>query len=424
MQSQGLSNLTTQEFLISFLQKIEQNAGSDQFFVTTLNLIGNYFSFSSACIILETFNWTKNLSSKVKNYYDANQLSLSSQNLKILENITKYYDQSLNNGECICLSDQDKTLPANISISLTENHLGSLILVPIVYQSKYLATLICYPDNYDYQLTQENINLLKCISTQYGLILNQLELEINLEKQTQINSDLELKVTKDEYLLQMNHELRTPMTAIIGFAKMLKKQIYGELNPKQMQYTQGIYDAALYLLGLINDLLDITKLEACQEKLLIEEILVEEICQSSLSLLEAKAQEQKLSLNLVINSDIKYFYGDLQKIKQILLNLLSNAIKFTENGSVTLKVERNLKNIEFSVIDTGIGINKSHQKQIFEPFCQLHTTLHSKHKGTGLGLALSIKWAQLHGGDIFLISEEGKGSCFTCRLPVNSSQLD
>ena len=419
MESQELSNLKSEEFLRCFLEKIGKHRNLDQFFVTTLNLISYYFSFSSSCLILEQFNWKKKLKLKLNSYYSSNQFFLSPSHIKTLQNITKYYHKLLNKDEYISLCSQDKNLPLEISLCLKEQNLGFVILIPIRCDNKYLGTLIGYSANYNYQLIPEDINLLKIVSSQYRLILNQLELEINLKKQKQINKKLEIQASKNQYILQMNHELRTPMTAIIGFAKMLKKQIYGKLNPKQMQYTQGIYEAGTYLLGLINDLLDITKLEATQEELFIEKVFVEDICQSSLSLVKAKAEEQKLGLNLVIKSDIEYFYADNQKIKQILVNLLSNAIKFTETGSVTLKVERNLDNIEFSVIDTGIGIKKSYQKKIFEPFCQLNTHLHSKNKGTGLGLALSIKLAKLHGGDIVLTSEEGKGSCFTCYLPLN-----
>jgi signal transduction histidine kinase len=418
MQSKLLSNLESQDFLRSFIEEMDKNLSLDDFFSITLDLICNYFSFSSSCVILANFNLTENSESKVNSYYVSKEFYSLHQTIKLLENIIPCYHSLLINGNYVTLSDRAKSLPKNVSEILKEYELNFLGLVPINYRKKYLGTIIFFQQNYEDQLTEIKLNLLSSISTLYGIFLHQIHLETTLKEEQKINTKLKINASKREYLLQMNHELKTPMTSIIGFAKMLKQQIYGELNPKQMEYTKKIYDAGIYLLALINDLLDITKIEANKEKLFIEKIVIEEICQASLSLVQVKAKEQKLTLNLVIDSDINYFYGDTRKLQQILVNLLSNAVKFTETGGVTLKVEKKLTTLEFSVIDTGIGIKKSAQQKIFQPFFQLKTHLHKRHRGTGLGLALSIKLARLHGGDITLISEEGKGSCFTCHLPL------
>jgi signal transduction histidine kinase len=133
---------------------------------------------------------------------------------------------------------------------------------------------------------------------------------------------------------------------------------------------------------------------------------------------QSKAREQGIDLNLEIAQDVDVCMTDQKRLKQILLNLLSNAIKFTERGSVTLKVERYSNKLTFSVIDTGIGIKPEDQLLLFQPFKQIYNSLSRKQKGTGLGLAVSKKLAQLHGGDITLVSEEGKGSCFILHLPI------
>ncbi|HAC65653.1 MAG TPA: hypothetical protein DCF68_19505 [Cyanothece sp. UBA12306] len=172
------------------------------------------------------------------------------------------------------------------------------------------------------------------------------------------------------------------------------------------------------LLALVNDFLDLSKIEAQKEEIFLETIAVEDICLSAISMIESKAKEQGLDLIVDIGSNVDFCTVDQRRIKQILLNLLSNAIKFTEKGSVTLKVKSNLELLSFCVIDTGIGIKKDDQEKLFQAFQQIQNHLSRKHKGTGLGLILSRKLAQLHGGDLTLTSEIGKGSCFTLHLPI------
>ncbi|MGL5032784.1 MAG: ATP-binding protein, partial [Microcystaceae cyanobacterium] len=136
------------------------------------------------------------------------------------------------------------------------------------------------------------------------------------------------------------------------------------------------------------------------------------------SMIQNQAKEQGLALNLELGPDVNICMTDQKRLKQILLNLLSNAIKFTERGSVTLKVERDRNQLIFRIIDTGIGIKKADQSRLFQPFQQIPNALNRKRQGTGLGLALSRKLAQLYGGDITVVSEEGKGSCFSLHLPI------
>jgi signal transduction histidine kinase len=199
---------------------------------------------------------------------------------------------------------------------------------------------------------------------------------------------------------------------------MLKDELYGPLNDKQKQYIQGIYNSGEHLLSLVNDFLDIAKLEACREELFLEMVAVEDICLASFSMVQSRAKEQGLALKLELGEGVGICMADQKRLKQILINLLSNAIKFTEEGSVTLRVEGDHQELRFSVIDTGIGISPHHQTQLFQPFSQIPNPLSRKHKGTGLGLALSKKLAQLHGGDITLRSQVGQGSCFTLHLPL------
>ena len=229
---------------------------------------------------------------------------------------------------------------------------------------------------------------------------------------------------KTEFLANMSHELRTPLTSILGFSNLLLEQIFGSLNAKQLQYIACISSSGEHLLSLINDLLDLSKIEAGKEDLSLEVIDVEEICQACLDLIQEQANKQGIELIMIIASGVITCIADQRRLKQILFNLLSNAVKFTEFGTVTLKINKTEGEINFSVIDTGIGITESDQATLFEPFRQLDSSFKRKYQGTGLGLALTRKLAQLHGGDITVTSQVGHGSCFNVYLPENPPGWD
>jgi len=226
---------------------------------------------------------------------------------------------------------------------------------------------------------------------------------------------------KSEFLTYMSHELRTPLNSILGLSNLLLEQIFGPLNEKQQQYIAGISSSGQHLLNLINDLLDLSKIEAGKEELSLETIQVEEVCQTCLSLIQEQARNLGLQLSLVMAAEVTTCIADKRRLQQILFNLLSNAVKFTEAGSVTLKVEQTEDTINFSVIDTGIGISAANQASLFQPFRQLDSD-NRKPEGTGLGLALSRKLAHLQGGDITVTSKLGCGSCFTLYLPREPEQ--
>ncbi len=405
-----MSPIKSQEILACIINKMEENIDVDEFFQTTLKLLCEYLS-ADGCLFIEQ---NIDLQSQVYSYYLFSNFVQGDKLIKTLREIANFYHSSLAGGNSILITQEDQGLSVNMSLLLQKNNLDSLRLSPITYRNYYFGQLGCYWHNHSHSCSQEQLTVLQVIASQYAIFLYQKKLEENLQPTKKILTDI-------DYLSNISHELRTPISAIIGFSKMLNKQLYGELNPKQLQYVSGIYDSGVFLLDLINDLLDISKIEAQKEQLLIEKISVEELCQSSMSLVQEKAREQELNLILTVSTNVNYCLADKRRLKQILVNLLSNAVKFTEKGSITLKVESKPKKLEFSVIDTGIGIKESEQKKLFKPFCQLNSHLHYKHRGTGLGLALSRKLARLHGGDITLMSQEGKGSCFTLYLPLTNN---
>ena len=229
---------------------------------------------------------------------------------------------------------------------------------------------------------------------------------------------------RDEFFATMSHELRAPLANILGFAKMLRDRVYGPLNARQYQYASSLYNCGEYLLELINDLLDLAKIEADREELNWETVGIAEVCQASLDIVSSRAIGRGLQLQLHIDPNLKVCKVDRLRLQQILINLLSNAVKFTDAGSVRLQVAQHEDEIRFSVIDTGIGISGEDLENLFEPFRQIRLNSppveDRSERGTGLGLALSRKLARLHGGDLTATSEPDRGSCFTFHLPINA----
>jgi PAS domain S-box-containing protein len=226
---------------------------------------------------------------------------------------------------------------------------------------------------------------------------------------------------KDEFLANMSHELRTPLNSILGVSEILIDKVYGELNDKQLKSLTTLHRSGEHLLSLINDILDLSKIEAGKIELQYESLSILEICQSSLLVTKQLAHKKQISVALQIEGELETLYADPLRVKQILINLLGNAVKFTpKGGSVTLEVmpENGEKQaIHFAVVDTGIGIAEEDMQLLFQPFRQLDSGLARQYEGTGLGLALVQRLVELHGGSIRVESQLGQGSRFTVSLP-------
>ena len=249
------------------------------------------------------------------------------------------------------------------------------------------------------------------VTQQLDLIKQQQEKIKQLEAEKQ--NWLAQEQAKQEHISHLNHELRSPISSMLGFAGMLKEQYYGPLNPKQLQYVSALLTVGEHLLDLVNNYLDLAKIDANKQTLDLQRLAVEEICQASIFIVAEKAKQKGLELILKLGDNIDFCTADSVRLKQILVNLLSNAVKFTDEGSVILQVKLRQDLLYFAVIDTGMGISTENRDKLFKPFPQI--TNHPE--STGLGLALSRKLAQLHGGDITVTSEIGKGSCFTLYIP-------
>ena len=233
---------------------------------------------------------------------------------------------------------------------------------------------------------------------------------------------------KSEFLANMSHELRTPLNAIIGFAEVLRDGLAGGLEPKQKDYANEIFVSGSHLLALINDILDLSKVEAGKMTLTLEPVSVSLLVQAGLQVVRETAMAHRQRLTALVAPDLGEVWLDGRKFKQILYNLLSNAVKFTpDGGEVRVEARRATPKapvggpcgpfLEIVVKDSGIGVSAADQARLFEPFTQIDSTLARRYQGTGLGLAMVKRLAELHGGTVALSSTSGEGSTFTVRLP-------
>ena len=255
-------------------------------------------------------------------------------------------------------------------------------------------------------------------------------LTVSLEQKVQertselaIARDQALEATrhKSEFMANMSHELRTPLNAVIGFSEVLLEQMFGDLNPKQDEYIQDILASGRHLLALINDILDLSKVEAGRMELELSTFDLPMLLENTCAMVQERAIRHGLHLTLDIDKHLAAFTADERKVKQTILNLLSNAVKFTpQGGTICLRARPDSGYVEISVSDTGIGITPEHQQKIFEEFYQAGDDSGRKREGTGLGLSLAKKFVELHGGKVWVKSEKGLGSTFTFTLPMRA----
>jgi signal transduction histidine kinase len=266
----------------------------------------------------------------------------------------------------------------------------------------------------------EVIELLKTFATQSVLTIQNARLFREIEdKSKQIEA---ANRHKSEFLANMSHELRTPLNAIIGFSEVLGERMFGELNEKQAEYIDDILSSGRHLLSLINEILDLSKVEAGRMELELATFDLPLAIDNARTFVRERATKHGINLDVTVDERLGDFVGDERKIKQILLNLLSNAVKFTpEGGRIGIHARQVDGSVEISVSDTGLGISPENQAKIFEEFRQVGGDYAHKREGTGLGLTLAKKFVELHGGRIWVQSEVGKGSTFSFALPERSS---
>jgi GAF domain-containing protein len=301
---------------------------------------------------------------------------------------------------------------------LIDAGIRAILAVPMVREG-HLIGCLGVTRNHPGEFPAETTELLRTFATQSALALQNARLFLEIEDKSR---QLELASQhKSEFLANMSHELRTPLNAIIGFSEVLSERMFGELNEKQEEYLKDIYASGTHLLSLINDILDLSKIEAGRMELELTDFDLPTAIDNALMLVRERAGRRSIALHTNIDNRLGQIQADERKVRQVVLNLLSNAIKFTPEGG-RIEVQAGPKDgfVEVSVSDTGVGIASEDQEAVFEEFRQVGTA-DKKVEGTGLGLTLCRKFVELHGGRIRVKSELGVGSTFTFTLPLRSA---
>jgi len=289
------------------------------------------------------------------------------------------------------------------------------LAVPLLREDRIIGGLVVRRKSTG-EFRPEVIELLKTFATQSVLAIQNARLFREIEdKSRQIEA---ANRHKSEFLANMSHELRTPLNAIIGFSEVLSERLFGEMNEKQTEYVGDISESGRHLLNLINDILDLSKIEAGRMELDSSDFEIAATISNTLSLVRERAQRRSITLRSAVDPRLGKIHADERKVRQVLLNLLSNALKFTpEGGRISVRSDVRDSVAEISVTDTGIGIAPEDQATVFEEFRQVGTRA-KKVEGTGLGLAISRKFIELHGGRIWVTSTVGVGSTFAFTLPL------
>ena len=302
---------------------------------------------------------------------------------------------------------------------LIDSGIRAVLAVPMVREG-HLIGCLGVTRNRPGEFPAETIELLRTFATQSALAIQNARLFREIEQKSR---ELEAASRhKSEFLANMSHELRTPLNAIIGFSEVLSARMFGELNEKQDEYLKDIHASGQHLLALINDILDLSKIEAGRMDLEVTDFDLTMAIDNALILVRERAARRSIALHTTIDDRLGQVQGDERKIRQVLLNLLSNAIKFTpEGGRIEVGAKPVDGSVEVSVNDTGVGIAPEDQEAVFEEFRQVGTA-DKKVEGTGLGLALSRKFIELHGGKIWVKSQVGQGSTFTFTVPARRGE--
>jgi signal transduction histidine kinase len=291
----------------------------------------------------------------------------------------------------------------------------SMLAVPMMREGNPIGVIVVnrgQPGSF----SASQIELLKTFAAQAVIAIENVRLFNELQE---ANRQLAAASQhKSEFLANMSHELRTPMNAILGFSEVLSERMFGDLNAKQEEYLKDIHASGQHLLSLINDILDLSKVEAGRMELELTDFDLPAALERAVMLVRERAERRSIVVDTKLDGGLGQVRADERKVRQVALNLLSNAIKFTpEGGRIEVAAVPRDEWVEVSVSDTGIGIAPEDQQKVFEEFRQVGTA-DKKAEGTGLGLALSRKFIELHGGRIWITSETGRGSTFTFTLPV------
>lgn len=366
----------------------------------------------------------------------------------------------IKNKEIISINDTQKVDYTRNNPALISENIRALLALPVVLKDK-VAGILYIDDFKPRQFTERQRASLNLLAGLIGISIDRYILVRDLKKELEdktreleeLNKNLEKKVLerteefekinreleranqiKGRFIANMSHELRTPLNSILGFSDVLIEKTFGDLSENQERYVKNIYSSGKHLLELINNILDIAKIEAGKYEMVYENFSIDDVVREVINIMKSFAEDRFIEIEVSIGEGISIITADRVKFKQILYNLISNAIKFTPEGGLVradVAKEENidgrypwaspgLEFVKFSIQDTGVGIGPEDKDRIFDEFEQANSTLSRKYGGAGLGLALTKKLVELHGGNIAVESNLGEGSTFTFLIPVTS----
>jgi signal transduction histidine kinase len=318
---------------------------------------------------------------------------------------------------CIQVTDmlaEKDAYPVSYALAQQLGH-RSVVVAPLLSEGKAFGTIVLLRAEVR-PFTEREIGLLRTFGDQAAIALENVRLFNEIQEKSR-----QLQVAnqhKSEFLANMSHELRTPLNAVIGFSEVLLERLFGDINAKQEDYLKDIHSSGRHLLSLINDILDLSKIEAGRMELELSTFDLPAAVSNAMTLVRERAERHGIKLGTTLDPALGAITADERKLKQILVNLLSNAVKFTaDGGRVDLAARAQDGRAVISVIDTGIGIAPEDQPLVFEEFRQVGRHA-GRQEGTGLGLTLTKRFVELHGGRIGVESTPGKGSTFTFDIPI------
>jgi signal transduction histidine kinase len=316
----------------------------------------------------------------------------------------------------------DGAQSAHVLKLIERERFRDLVLVPLSAKDRHLG-LLCFLTRSGEVVRDTKLAALASLSSQLAVALRNIQYNEELAEK---NEELtHLDQLKSDFMATMSHELRTPLTSVIGYSDMLLSGVTGELNERQSNFVSSILTNGESLLNLINDVLDLTKIEAGRLELNLEAVDLRSALLGVLPVVKPRAADKRIKVSTYLPTDVPTIIADPAKFNQVLLNLLTNAIKYThENGNVSVEARSQDGFVEIWVTDTGIGIGREDIDRIFQRFTQIDSSASRLQGGTGLGLAITKELVELHGGQIRVQSKLGKGSSFIFTVPISHEPAD